>query len=175
LKEVVYEINKSSNNFMANQLFLTIGDKVDSASQTETLIKQWLKGNRTSADNLKMYDGSGLSVHNRCSVDVLTRVLKIMHSSKWSAEYVNSLSITGKDGTLRNVFQHNLLQNKVYAKTGFIMGARALTGYIKTLDNEMLAFSLIINKENSRIGNFNEIAEKILVELALFHRESANV
>ena len=172
LKEVVAEINKNSNNFMANQVFLTLGERNLHVWQTENFIRQWLANNNIPIKNLKMYDGSGLSSYNTCTTDVFTGVLKIMYDSEYFSEFYNSLAISGRDGTLRNSFNNALLNRNVYAKTGYISGARALSGYIKTADSEILAFSFIINKENSRIRNFNNFMERILAELATFSRET---
>jgi D-alanyl-D-alanine carboxypeptidase len=97
-----------------------------------------------------------------------------MYDSLFFENFLNSLAVSGKAGTLRNSFQHELLQNTVYAKTGYILGVRALSGYIKTKDNETLAFSFIMNKDNSRINKFFEITEEILVELINFEREPGN-
>jgi D-alanyl-D-alanine carboxypeptidase/D-alanyl-D-alanine-endopeptidase (penicillin-binding protein 4) len=170
LPRVLDEVNKRSNNFMSNQLFLTIGDVHNNAGDTENIIKRWLRFNSVAADSLMMFDGSGLSYENRCTVGLLTSILKVMYDTDNFEVFHNSLAISGQDGTLRNVFNCETLNRKVHAKTGFILGVRGLTGYIRTADGEMLGFSLIINHEGSRIRNFNRIAEAILLELATFTR-----
>jgi len=168
---VMNEINKASNNFMANQLFLTIGELYNDAQQTENIIKTWLSTNNVPVDSLRMYDGSGLSYKNRSTVNQLTRILRIAHNSEWRDDFYSSMAISGRDGTLRNAFNCEVLNRQVHAKTGFIVGARGLTGFIRTADGEMLGFSLMVNKEGSRLRNFNRIAERILLELATFSRD----
>jgi len=170
IPRVLDEINKRSNNFMSNQLFLTIGDVHNNAGDTENIIKRWFQTNNISADSLMMFDGSGLSYENRTTVGMLTSVLKLMYQSEHFDVFHNSMAISGQDGTLRNVFRCETLNREVHAKTGFILGVRGLTGYIRTADGEMLGFSLIINREGSRIRNFNQIAERVLLELAIFER-----
>jgi D-alanyl-D-alanine carboxypeptidase/D-alanyl-D-alanine-endopeptidase (penicillin-binding protein 4) len=168
--EVITVINKNSYNFYANQLFLTIGNEIESSAKSEQIIKDWLNANKVPADTLIMHDGSGLSIHNRVSVSILTGVLKLMYKSKHQERYFNSLAVSGKDGTLKKAFKDELLHERVFAKTGYVLGARALSGYIRTADGEMLAFSFIINKNKSGIDNFNDIMEEILLELATFER-----
>ena len=170
LYEVVNEINKSSNNFMSNQLFLTLAEQSWDNIHPETIIKNWLVTNNVITDSLSMSDGSGLSPLNRTTTDTLVSVLRIMSNSDYADEFLSSMAISGIDGTLRNTFTSESLYGRVYAKTGYILGARALTGYIATADNERLAFSFIINKNDSTISNYYEIAEKVLTELALFTR-----
>ena len=170
LYEVTEEINKRSNNFVSNQLFITIADKNENNLDSEKLIKQWLNTHKVSADSLLMYDGSGLSYLNKTTADILVDVLKIMGETSYFEEYKNTMAICGVDGTLRLAFQDERLHRKVYAKTGFISGVRGLTGYVYTKDNEILAFSFLVNKEGSRINNFNNIIGRILVELVEFTR-----
>jgi D-alanyl-D-alanine carboxypeptidase/D-alanyl-D-alanine-endopeptidase (penicillin-binding protein 4) len=173
--DVLNETNKKSNNFMANQLFLTLGNEYEAPHKTEHLIKYWLSENNISTDSLRMFDGSGLSILNTCTVNILSDVLKLMYHSPDFIDFHNSMSISGREGTLKNSLSNRKLYDKVYAKTGFIIGARALSGYIETLDNEMLAFSFIINKEGSHIRNFYSICERIMLELAQFRKDNLSI
>ncbi|MCL2063080.1 MAG: D-alanyl-D-alanine carboxypeptidase/D-alanyl-D-alanine-endopeptidase [Candidatus Cloacimonetes bacterium] len=171
LHEITNEINKRSNNFVANQLFLTISDQSWETWGSERIIKQWLIRNHVNIDDLKMFDGSGLAYLNQTTPSLLVNVLRIMADSQWGNEFQNTLAISGVDGTIRNAFQEDILNQRVYAKSGYISGVRGLSGYIRTHDGELLAFSFLVNKDDSRISNFNRIIERILVELATFSRD----
>jgi len=173
--DMLGEVNKHSNNFIANQLYLSLGSELDNVNNSFSLIKQWLKRNKINTDYLEMYDGSGLSIYNRCSVNNLSSILFLMYNSPRWLDFYNSLAINGREGTMRNSFKNKILNHNVYAKTGFIIGSRALSGYIETADNELLAFSIIVNKEKSHIRNFNRIIEDILLELATFERDKVDV
>ncbi|MCK9330941.1 MAG: D-alanyl-D-alanine carboxypeptidase/D-alanyl-D-alanine-endopeptidase, partial [Candidatus Cloacimonetes bacterium] len=172
LSTVIYEINKNSNNFMANQVFLTIGDQIDNTLQSENIIKQWLIDNNVNVLNLKMFDGSGLSSYNLCTANILTSVLKIMHESNDYQNYFKSLPISGVDGTLECQFGYNGLRKKIFAKTGTINGVRSLSGYTYTKDKELVAFSIILNKDNSKLHLSNTIMEKILKQILNFKRDT---
>jgi D-alanyl-D-alanine carboxypeptidase/D-alanyl-D-alanine-endopeptidase (penicillin-binding protein 4) len=37
-------------------------------------------------------------------------------------------------------------KSRVRAKTGYVKGTRTLSGYVKTLDEEVIAFSILVNK-----------------------------
>jgi len=169
LQEVISEINQKSNNFMANQLYLTIGQKVGLAPQSHIYIKQFLTQNKIDSTSLTMYDGSGLSRYNQCSPDLLVQILKFMANSPDFTGFYQSLAVTGTTGTLK-AFKNPLLANKVHAKTGYIIGARALSGYLMTQDGNLLAFSFMINKEKSQLNNFYDLAEQILLELVLLEK-----
>ena len=171
LYEITNEINKRSNNFIANQLFLTISEQSWEALGSENLIKQWLTRYNVPTEGLSMYDGSGLSYLNHITPEILLNVLRIMAKSPSASVYQHTLAISGVDGTIRNAFQEPILNRRVFAKTGYISGARGLSGYIWTDDGELLAFSFLVNKDDSQISNFNRIIERILVELTEFSRE----
>jgi len=170
LKSIVSEINKYSNNFMANQLFMNIGATQGHVWNTENIIKDWLMEYNIPMLNLKMYDGSGLSPYNRCTANTLVHILKLMHSKDYFEDYLSTLSIAGVDGTLRRHMTSPLLQGNVRAKTGYIQGARGLSGYITTLDGETLAFSFLANKEYTSLPFFYEMCEMVLEQVAEFTR-----
>ncbi len=168
--EVINEINKNSNNFMANQIFLTLGDQLQSTWQAEQIIRQWLNDYKVNAQNLKMFDGSGLSPYNLCSAEILTAILQIMYNREDFKDFFNSLAITGVDGTLEYQFKYSLLRSEVYAKTGTISGVRSLSGYTFTKDREPIAFSIILNKADNKMSFSSSLIERILTEIVLFSR-----
>jgi D-alanyl-D-alanine carboxypeptidase/D-alanyl-D-alanine-endopeptidase (penicillin-binding protein 4) len=172
LKKILYDINKRSNNFTANQLFLTIGNSQNNVWNTDKIVIDYLNYYNINTDLLKMYDGSGLSIHDRVSPDLLVDVLTHMRASDYFFDYCNSLAIAGKDGTLWNRFTSDITKGKIQAKTGYIIGVRSLSGYFVTQENELMAFSFIINKKGSTIPYFNEITDSLLTELILFSRKN---
>jgi D-alanyl-D-alanine carboxypeptidase/D-alanyl-D-alanine-endopeptidase (penicillin-binding protein 4) len=165
---IVNSINRTSNNFFANQLLLTIGESNGLAFDAEQYIKEWMWSKGVNSDSLRMFDGSGLSQYNRATPRMLTDILRVMHDSPWAEEFHNSLAISGTAGTLRNSFDCDVLRGQVQAKTGFILGVRGLSGVIQTADGERLAFSFLINRYDSRLRHFNRFAEQIMLELASF-------
>jgi len=173
--EVATDINKWSNNFIANQLFLTIGESERHVWQTENIIKEWLISNNIPIHDLKLFDGSGLSHYNQISPDVLVNVLKFVYNSPYFEEYLSTLPISGIDGTLRRSLNSYPLRGEVIAKTGYVLGARGLTGFVRTADGELFAFSFIANRPNSNLSFFYEIAEQVLTELVLFQRVNYEV
>lgn len=173
LTEIANEINKNSNNFMANQLFLTIGDRIQHVWQSENLIRQWLAENNIMISNFKMYDGSGLSVYNLASADLMVQSLKLMYNKPYFEDFFKSMAVSGVDGTLQHQFNSSELRRKVFAKTGTISGVRALSGYLITNDDELLAFSLMFNKANSKMNRANTVIEQILNELVRYERNNS--
>ncbi|MGH8463137.1 MAG: D-alanyl-D-alanine carboxypeptidase/D-alanyl-D-alanine endopeptidase, partial [Pseudomonas sp.] len=73
LVEIIRDINKYSNNTMAQQLFLSLGAQFrtdadgDDARAAQRVVRQWLAKNGITAPHLIMENGSGLSRAERVS------------------------------------------------------------------------------------------------------------
>ena len=59
--------------------------------------------------------------------------------------YAASLSIAGKDGTLRRRMRGSAAQNNLIGKTGTLSIASCLSGYVRSANHHRLAFSLLTN------------------------------
>ena len=55
-----------------------------------------------------------------------------------------SLAVGGSTGTLDGRMQDKKLAGRVHAKTGFIGGTSALSGFLDTLDGRTLVFSILV-------------------------------
>ncbi|NIA08068.1 MAG: D-alanyl-D-alanine carboxypeptidase/D-alanyl-D-alanine-endopeptidase, partial [Actinobacteria bacterium] len=98
------------------------------------------------ADQFVIDDGSGLSRKDRLSPAVLVAVLKHMYQRPDAEAFRNSLSIWGRDGTLRKRLNRSALAGRVFAKTGYINGVRSLSGYVHTKRGRWIAFSILMNE-----------------------------
>jgi D-alanyl-D-alanine carboxypeptidase/D-alanyl-D-alanine-endopeptidase (penicillin-binding protein 4) len=61
--------------------------------------------------------------------------------------FLSTLAVAGVDGTLDDRFKGPAvgLRGRVYAKTGFISGVSALSGYLKARDDTWYVFSILMN------------------------------
>src|SRR5204862_4214126 len=77
LAEVIRDINKLSNNVMAQQLFLTLGATQQGAGTPEAareVIHQWLRGRiGAAASGAVIANGSGLTRDSRLTATILGR------------------------------------------------------------------------------------------------------
>ncbi len=153
LNEVVAELNKKSVNLIAENLLKFLGATFKGAPGTAekgaAVIKEkFLVAQVGLPANLPIViaDGSGLSPLNRMSADVLTRVLQHMFEQfDVSVDFMSSMAIAGVDGTLKKRMNTPALKRRVRAKTGFINGVSALSGYVYTKDNDVIIFSFLMN------------------------------
>ena len=160
LAEVIRDINKYSNNVMAQQLFLTLslnqGAGVASNEASREVVRAWWRerfGDRTadpsgSADLPVLDNGSGLSRQERVTPQALARMLQSAYVSGAMPELMSSLPITGVDGTLRRSASR-VSQGWAHLKTGSLRDATALAGYVHTPSGRRLVVVAIINHPNA--------------------------
>ena len=150
LTDIIGRANKVSRNLFAGCLFKSLGaapDQYGSWTSGSEAVKTFLIDQvGAKADQFVIDDGSGLSRRNRLSPTVLVAVLKYMHSRDDAEVFRKSLSIWGRDGTLRKRSSKSVLAGRVYAKTGYISGVRSLSGYIRTKRGNWVAFCILMNK-----------------------------
>src|SRR4030067_303755 len=80
---------------------------------------------------------------------MITALLSDMNTHKHSEVFCDSLPISGIDGGLHRRMASLQYKGKIHAKTGYIAGVSALSGYIDTSKGDRLAFSILINNFKS--------------------------
>lgn len=131
LAEIVRDINKLSNNVMAQQLFLTLGATQRGAGTPEAsreVVRQWLRGRAGGlAAGSVIANGSGLSRDSRLSAHTLGRLLQAAWASPVMPELMSSLPVAGVDGTLR---KYKGGPGRAHLKTGSLNGVVGIAGYV---------------------------------------------
>ena len=131
LAEVVRDINKLSNNVMAQQLFLTLGATQRGAGTPEAsreVVRRWLRGRvGSAAAGSVIANGSGLSRESRLTARTLARLLQAAWASPVMPELMSSLPVAGVDGTLR---KYKGGPGRAHLKTGSLNGVVGIAGYV---------------------------------------------
>ena len=152
LADVIRDINKYSNNVMAQQLFLTLSLNQSPAPASFEASRGVLQGwwrERFGAQDLPVLDnGSGLSRQERISPQALARMLQTAYISGAMPELMASLPITGVDGTLRRS-KSRVSQGWAHLKTGSLRDSTALAGYVHTPSGRRLVVVGVINHPNA--------------------------
>jgi len=150
LAVVIRALNKHSNNFVAEQLMKTLGAEVKGTPGS------WEKGVQAAQEVLEqlgigrdeyvLRNGSGLNDTNRIPAGVLTRLVSAAARSPYGPEFLSSLPIAGRDGTLHARMEGTPGEGRVRAKTGTLTGVSALSG-LATLEGglERWSFAVIVN------------------------------
>jgi D-alanyl-D-alanine carboxypeptidase/D-alanyl-D-alanine-endopeptidase (penicillin-binding protein 4) len=171
LAEIVRRLNKTSNNFVAEQLLKTLGAVVKGAPGS------WAKGIGAAEEFLAeigvprgayvMKNGSGLNDTNRFSPRQLVTVLRAMWARfPLQAEYVTSLPVAGRDGTIRFRMEGSEAEGRLRAKTGTLEHVTSLSGYVQTAGGRTLAFAVLVNDFAGRPANVVRSVDAIGTALA---------
>ncbi len=174
LKEIIWETNKNSNNFYAEQLLRTIGLEIYNFGNAENGIRginQLFNKMGINENGVKIVDGSGLSRYNLVTPKQIVNLLIYMFKSDQFENFYNSLPIAGYDGTLIDRMKKTNVQKKVRAKPGYMENVKSLSGYVQTNDDELLAFSIIVNNFLVPSNLVNYIQDNICLRLANFSRK----
>lgn len=116
-------------------------------------------------------DGSGLTRYDYVSPRILLTILNYMrYNSDWDLWY-DSLPIAGVDGTLKNRMQDSPGFGNVRAKTGTISNVRGLSGYVTTADDQLLAFSFLVNGHLLSSADTEEVTDHVLDLLARYREK----
>ncbi len=151
LAEVIRDINKFSNNTMAQQLFLTLGlaqQGIGSPQTARQAVAQWVVqrfgalGAALTIDN-----GSGLSRDGRLSAALLARLLQQAWSSPVMSELMSSLPVMGVDGTLRRV---GTSPGQAHLKTGTLRDVTGVAGFVLANSGKRYVLVAIVNDANAR-------------------------
>ena len=152
LTEAIRDINKYSNNVMAQQLFLTLSlnqsQNPASFEASRTVVQNWWRERFGDQDMPVLDNGSGLSRQERITPQSLARMLQTAYISGAMPELMASLPITGVDGTLRKS-RSRVSQGWAHLKSGSLRDATALAGYVHTPSGRRLVVVGIINHPNA--------------------------
>jgi serine-type D-Ala-D-Ala carboxypeptidase/endopeptidase (penicillin-binding protein 4) len=172
LAEVIRDINKYSNNVMAQMVFLALGRgdatsaiaasdanveaplavsgtptalTTGSFAASRAAVQRWWR-ERLPADEAPTLDnGSGLSRQERISASGLGHLLQSAYLSPVMSELMSSLPISGVDGTLRRV-KSNV---DAHMKTGSLSNVVARAGYVLADSGKRYAVVALINHPNA--------------------------
>ena len=150
LAEVVRDINKLSNNVMAQQLFLTLGATQRGAGTPDAarlVVRQWLRGRVGALERgAVIVNGSGLSRDSRLSAALLGRLLQSAWSSAVMPELMSSLPVAGIDGTLR---RSKGVPGRAHLKTGSLRDVVGVAGYVLADSGRRYVVVGIVNHANA--------------------------
>jgi len=156
LGRLVMDLNKYSNNIMAETILKTMGAVEYGLPGTTTkglaVVAKFLDEKLgTPLNSYIMADGSGLSDLNRFTahqvVDLLTYAYSDFHVGP---EFISSLKLGGLDGWNPRPFKDPPLVGEMRLKSGHIKGVNTLSGYAHTGSGRVVAFCILINEHRSQ-------------------------
>ena len=151
---------------MARQLLLTIGQiKVGapgSKASGAQAIKQWLHDIGINAPELVLDNGSGLSRNERISASTMGKLLEHAWHGPLQPEFLSSLPIAGKDGTMRKRLNGKIPVGNIRIKTGLLNDVRSMAGYVISRNNRHFAVVTLHNHSGIQNTTGTQIQDEIL-------------
>jgi D-alanyl-D-alanine carboxypeptidase/D-alanyl-D-alanine-endopeptidase (penicillin-binding protein 4) len=167
LIKILYDMDKSSSNFIAEHILKTIGAEAISIPGTAEngikAIKNILKEKEIIKEDFKLSDGSGLSRYNLISPQQVTSLLfYLYHRFEYAPEFLTLLPTSGVDGTLKSRMVGTGVKRKIRAKTGTMSGISSLSGYCITNSGKILIFSIMMENYVANPSYVRNLQDKIL-------------
>lgn len=169
LVEIIRDINKYSNNTMAQQLFLSLGARFrtdadgDDARAAQRVVRQWMAKKGITASHLVMENGSGLSRAERVSAREMATLLQAAWKSPYAAEFISSMPLTGMDGTMRKRLKRTAMAGEAHIKTGTLNTVRAIAGFSRDSNGTTWAVTAILN--DPRPWGASAVLDQVLLDL----------
>ena len=147
LDKVLTRMMKQSDNLYAEALFyhtaLSIA-RPATQKNARTAVRQLIQRLGFDPAQFTVADGSGLSLYNYVSPELLTAFLRHAWQNDLIRRHLEpSLPIAGIDGTLKDRMKNTPAYRKIRAKTGTLTGISSLAGYATASNGHQLAFAII--------------------------------
>lgn len=174
LSAIIRDINKFSNNVMARQLFLTLGQagpSLDEPAASATadanesfnahplsierslfVMQTWLARNRLDFKEVVLENGAGLSRKERISAAHMAQLLQHAFDDPLSAELQASLPILGVDGSVKRRLKDSPAASHAHLKTGTLEGVKTVAGYVKSQSGKEWIVVFFINHPYAKAG-----------------------
>lgn len=166
LSDMLKQINQKSDNFYTEMVNKSMAAyHIGSQGTTETglrMIKEYVAQLNVDTSMVRLADASGMAAQNLIVAKDLSRLMVQFRKETWFPVYEQSLALAGRDGTLKHRFKNTPLAGNFRGKTGFISGARTLTGYFRTSSGKTLTVTLATNHFVEKVSMIDARHQQIL-------------
>lgn len=152
--------NSESHNFTA-EVLLRQGSGSWDLAQARLDAQRWLGEQGLPMAGVTVADGSGLDRANRLTSRFLVALLLRMNQHPYANQYLASMAVAGRRGTLRNLYIGTPIEGRLYAKTGTLTGVRSISGVLDTNDGPRYV-SAISNGAGSPNGTIGAVLRQVL-------------
>jgi len=183
VSEDIVLTNKISQNLHAelllHHLAMMYGDRNrdggrfdGSTADGVRVVRQFLLNAGLDPNDFVFFDGSGLSSHDLVAPRAIASLLSYAASDPrtgqpqpWFAAWKSSLPIGGVDGTLDDRFTQPPLKGHVFAKTGTLGEARALSGYLDCASGRTVIFSIMVDNHLPSTSDDRDAMDRIVAAI----------
>lgn len=165
LDQILMRMMKESDNLYAESMYYQIaasaGTRPATARDARYIEQLLIKKIGLDPTRYQLADGSGLSLYNYISAELLTRLLRYAyHNENIMLHLLPALPIAGTDGTLKKRMRNSTAYGQVHAKTGTLTGIISLAGFCRAANGHQLCFA-IINQGVLHAGNARAFQDRV--------------
>ncbi|MBC8146396.1 MAG: D-alanyl-D-alanine carboxypeptidase/D-alanyl-D-alanine-endopeptidase, partial [Bacteroidetes bacterium] len=169
LSSILKLTNQKSINSFAEACLKMCGVKMYSIGSTkkgiDAITNFWVsKG--VAEDGLIMKDGSGLSRLNLITTKQMVNMLYAYTKEPSFQDFYNSLAVGGKSGSISSLFIGTNAENNLRAKSGYMTGIRAFSGYVNNKKDEQIIFSIIVNNYSGSPYSMKKKLERLMIKIS---------
>ena len=168
---VLLPMMKKSDNLAAESMFYQIaahgGKPYAGRREAVKAIEALVKKMGLNPAHYQFADGSGLSLYNYVTPELLVRLLAFAYNDEALRRHLlPALPIAGEDGTLARRLRGTKAQGNVRSKTGTVEGVSTLAGYCTAKDGHILCFAIMNQgiRRTSTGRNFQDRVCRALTE-----------
>jgi D-alanyl-D-alanine carboxypeptidase/D-alanyl-D-alanine-endopeptidase (penicillin-binding protein 4) len=166
LARIVREMNRESDNFVAEMLLKELGAGVARKGSTVAgarVVVDALAAAGVPVAGVRIADGSGLSRLDRLTAHALVDILRIGAADPTMRDaFVTSLAVAGVSGTLKRRLDRRPTRGRVIAKTGTTSRASALAGFVR----RRYVFAIIQNGSPVPYWTARQAQDRFVIVLA---------
>jgi D-alanyl-D-alanine carboxypeptidase/D-alanyl-D-alanine-endopeptidase (penicillin-binding protein 4) len=130
------------------------------------LVRAFLEHAGIDGDDFVFFDGSGLSGHDLVTPRATVRLLQYASGQPWFGDWKASLPVGGVDAGLLERFGKAPLAGHVFAKTGTLGEARALSGYVDCASGRTVVFSIMVGNHAPGTSADRAVIDGIVAAIA---------
>ncbi len=170
LAVILRNLNKYSNNFLAEQIVKTLAAEVGkipgSHKNAMKLISGFLAESGIDMAGAALADASGLSRSNRVTAKLITELLTVMNRRfDIGPDFLAALGIMGVDGSVRDRMSRSPAKSKARVKTGSLAGLSSLAGYVAGKGENLFAFAIFLNDNSCYYKDADRIEDAIVTAI----------
>lgn len=154
LRDIVHDVNKFSNNVMAQHMFLTLGRQAQPGPDPQGTLENgraamaaWWEKTLPQLPAPVLDNGSGLSRAERISAASLAALLQHAAQSRVAQDLIDSLPVAGLDATMRE--RAKGVAGQAFIKTGSLRDVAAVAGYAQGASGARYIVVGIVNHPNA--------------------------
>ncbi len=169
MARLVKQMDIQSVNFYAEVLLKNLavhGGRAGTTANGVRAVRNAIHDLGLAFPRARIYDGSGLSIGDRVSAAQILALLRKIAGQSWSGAFRDALPVAGVSGTLAHRMRSGPAHRNVYAKTGTLDDASALSGSLTAANGHRILFSMIMNRPAMNVLAAHNLQDRICQLLA---------